>query len=91
MAAVSKNTGTMSWGEPAQIADSKERFACGRCGAERGVYGQHFGIAPDGNPVPIIKEFSFDITLTEHSLATKCWNCTFSFYQVLKKEKDNGN
>ena len=87
MSAVNRNTALISWGEPAQIADSKERFACGRCGAEQGVYGQHFGIAPDGNPVPVIKEFSFDITLFEHSLAAKCWNCTFSFYQILEEKK----
>lgn len=86
MAAVSKNTALISWGEPAQIADSKERCACGRCGAERGFYGQHFGIGYDGNPLPIVREFAFDITFFKHSVAAKCWNCGFAFSQVFKKK-----
>lgn len=78
-----KNTGIISWGQPAQIADSKERFACGKCGSKQGIYGKHFGIGQDGNPVPVDRHRAFDITLTKHSLSAKCWNCTFSFYQVL--------
>lgn len=86
MTAVSRNTALISWGEPAQIAESKERCACGRCGAERGFYGQHFGIGYDGNPLPVVEEFAFDITKFEHSIAALCWNCGFSFYQFFEKK-----
>lgn len=82
--AVKKDTGLISWGEPAKIADSKERYACGNCGARRGFYGQHFGIAANGEPLPVIDEFAFDISRTEHFIAAKCWNCDWSFSQNLR-------
>lgn len=86
MAGVSRNTGKISWGEPAQIADSKESYTCGRCGAQRGYYGQHFGLDCKGEPLPIIREQAFDVTIFSNSVAAMCWNCAFSFYQILSKE-----
>lgn len=85
--AVNRNTALISWGEPAQIAESKEGFVCGRCGAGRGFYGRDFGLGYDGNPLPTDRQFSFDITCTKTSLAAKCWNCSFSFYQVFEEEE----
>lgn len=75
--ALGKN-GTITWGVPAQVADSKESLRCGRCGATRGVYGRDFGIGCDGNPVAV-GEHAFDITFFSDSVAALCWRCLFSY------------
>jgi hypothetical protein len=75
----------ISWGPPAQIADSKESETCGWCDAKRGFYGQHFGIAPDGNPLPVIEDFAFDLTVSSFSISALCWACGFSFVCVLRE------
>jgi len=86
--AVKKDTGTISWGEPARIAESKEHFTCGCCGAKRGFYGKHFGIGPSGQPLPVINDSAFDCTVFSNSIAAKCWHCDFAFYQILSPEPD---
>jgi len=78
-----KKSVTISWGAPAQIADSKDGQHCGRCGSKRGVYGKDFGIAPDGNPLSVEGGHAFDITQNKHSVAALCWRCTFSYFQVI--------
>jgi hypothetical protein len=73
----------ITWGNPAQVADSKESLHCGRCSAKQGVYGKDFGIGPDGNPLSVVDTHAFDITITKSDIAAMCWRCTFSFYQKL--------
>jgi len=70
---------TISWGRPAQIADSKDGLHCGRCGTKRGVYGKHFGVGPDGNLVSVVDEQAFDITQNKDFVAALCWRCLFSY------------
>ena len=86
-----KNTKVVSWGRPAQIADSREGYRCGRCGSLRGVYGKDFGIAAarnselgviQGEPLPIDERRAFDITETRNSICGKCWNCDWAYYMV---------
>jgi len=79
---VLKGRARISWGIPAQIADSKDGLHCGRCGSKRGVYGKDFGIWADGNLVPVVDSQAFDITITEKSVAALCWRCLFSFLQT---------
>lgn len=51
----------------------------------QGIYGKHFGIGADGNPVPVEKELAFDITQTDFSISCKCWNCSFSYQQIFQE------
>ncbi|MHC4676781.1 MAG: hypothetical protein ACYTBZ_30215 [Planctomycetota bacterium] len=86
-----KNTRVVSWGMPAQIADSREAYRCGRCGSQRGVYGKDFGIAAcrntelgviQGEPLPLNEYKAFDVTETRNSICGKCWNCEWAYYMI---------
>lgn len=86
--AVSKNTKIVSWGQPAQIASSRESYSCGRCGSFRGVDGKDFGTSStfnaesgiiQGQPLPVIEDHAFDVTETSNSICGLCWNCGWAF------------
>jgi len=78
----------ITWGMPAQIADSKEGLKCGRCGAKRGIYGRDFGVGPDGSPLPVVESHAFDITISSHSIAALCWKCGFAYALSIKPKPE---